>query len=193
MNAFTKMVFSAMLSLLGVGVANAFETVESQDVHFSGDAEANPCKVTLPSTIDFGPVNVYALPISTIDQPQSSTGQIQTVRVEFQGCMDNQMAQMSILGAEDTVDPTILANTATTDAAKYVGVAFWDATASVKGKYNRLDVNEEMSTSYNVGTSYSGEGASSGTLKLIACLVSSSYAPTPGNVSLSAQFKITYL
>jgi type 1 fimbria pilin len=170
-------------SVVTMGAAHAFSETTKHDVSLTGIAESNPCKVDLPSTVELGDIdpNSGHLPYSNSNTPDSSTAQMYTI--EISGCEAGQMAQVSVLGTPDEMDSTVLKNTAKTDAATNIAVAFWDNNGK---NVVKLPINTGTTDKKNMGTT-------SRFIFQLGPVRTTSAAPTAGNVAVDAQVKIDYL
>jgi type 1 fimbria pilin len=185
MTTFSKNSLLATLMIF-TGAACAFTGNEVHDITVSGNLQANPCVVDVPSTIDFGHINVDTLALSS--STSLVAGNTQVYNIQFEQCAENQMAQLSVLGMGDSSDPTTLVNQATDEPASNIAISFWDAGNAGK----KIDVNTGSSAVYNVGQSLNDE--TSGSIHLQASLVRPTESVAkPGNISALAQISITYL
>jgi type 1 fimbria pilin len=185
MKTFTKNNLLVALMVFS-GAASAFTGNEAHEFTVSGNLQVNPCVIDLPSTIDFGHINVDTLALSS--STSLIAGNTQVYNIQFTQCAENQMAQISVLGTGDSSDPTTLVNAATEESATNIAISFWDVGNA--GKKN--DVNTGSSAIYNVGQLLNDE--TSGSIHLQASLVRPTEAVAkPGNIAASAQINITYL
>jgi type 1 fimbria pilin len=172
-------------SFLMMGSANAFTNSETHPTTVSAEIEANPCVVTMPSAITFNVINASSLPPynSNMSAPTAANDP-QHIDIVVSNCPSGQQAYIAVSGTVDTRDPSLLANTATENAATNVGIAFWDQST---GTSKLLEPNP-FSTSSVVNIAYQGR------FYLVAGLAKTHDAPsTPGEVAAAAQVIISYL
>lgn len=181
---FKKMALASLVaaSAMASSMANADDNPNLMPLTISGNITADACKVMLnTNTLDLG--TLLVADIKTADQAPWSTG-VRTLQIvigsDGSGSGDCSVpdAEVNVLGVGAAGDSTILANTASESPAGNVGVAVWNhadgAQVAVGGD----------------ALKFSGAMAK---LDFGLAKGDSATAVTPGNVSTTAQIKVTFL
>lgn len=179
---FKKMALASLVaaSAMASSMANADDNPNLMPLTISGNITADACQVMLnTNTLDLG--TLLVADIKTADQAPWSTG-VRTLQIvigsETGACSTPNAAEVNVLGVGAAGDSTILANTASDTPAGNVGVAVWnhadDAQVAVGGE----------------ALKFSGAMAK---LDFGLAKADSAAAVTPGNVSTTAQIKVTFL
>lgn len=177
-NTFFKKVTLATLvaacALVG-SMANASENSSILNLAVSGSISAPPCKVDLSNTaLELG--SPLMADLKTSDQ-EPTKAFVRTLRVQISEC-ESLNAEVSVLGAADATDSTILANGATTNAAANVGIAMW---------------NHSDSTQYKLGGDPIHTTGTMTDLDFALVKSDATSTVTVGDVATSAQVKVTFL
>jgi type 1 fimbria pilin len=176
---FKKMALASLVaaSAMASSMANANDNPNLVPLTISGNITADACEVILnKNTFDLGTLLVSD--IKTSDQAPWSTG-VRTLQIAITGeecTVPN--AEVNVLGVGAAGDSTILANTASESPAGNVGVAVWnnDDGAQVAVNGDALKLTGAMAK-----------------LDFALAKADSAAAVTPGNVSTTAQIKVTFL
>ncbi|MFP2515800.1 fimbrial protein [Buttiauxella agrestis] len=174
---FKKVTLASLVaaSALVGSMAHAEDDSNILNLAVSGSISAPACKVALnKSALELG--SPLMADLKTSDQEPTQTS-VRTLQVAITDC-ESINAEVSVLGTADATDSTILANGAATDAATNVGIAMW---------------NHDDSTQYKLGgdpikTTVAIVGLDFGLVKSDA-----TSTVTAGDVSTSAQIKVTFL
>jgi type 1 fimbria pilin len=179
-------------ALLSSGIANAFTGSETHDLTLTGSVRAGACSADVPATLVFDKTitdaipNVNSIPILSGGVPVGSVDYL----IDFNNCGEGQWAQLTIMGAADEVDSSLLANSKADNAATNVAVAFWSGHGT--GSY-RISVNT-ADDPVLVGMPIDPSNPHTGRMILTALLVKpENKSATAGVYSSVAQMKIDYL
>ncbi|MDY1035414.1 fimbrial protein [Lelliottia sp. CFBP8978] len=179
---FKKMALASLVaaSAMASSMANADDNPNLKPLTISGNITADACQVMLNrNTLDLGTLLVSD--IKTSDQAPWSTG-VRTLQIviasDGSGECTVPNAEVNVLGVGAAGDSTILANTASESPAGNVGVAVWNNDDGAQVAVNGDAVK------------FSGSMAK---LDFGLAKADSAAAVTPGNVSTTAQIKVTFL
>lgn len=172
---------SLVAVILAPAIANA-ATDSTLPLSISGSiVNSQKCNVTIQSSIDLG--EVLDTDIKTSDQaPQAFNG---ATTLLFENCATDQTAfSVSLQGAADATDASLLTNTSQSGAASNVGVGVWTFP-----DFKQLTVGGDAETFVKMA------GVSNLSINLIVALAKPDGAKEidAGQVTSSAQFKIDYL
>lgn len=160
-------------------MANASEDSTTLALQVSGTINSTPCDVVLSKTaLDVGSSLISDL--KTSDQAPAEVG-TRTLQIALSNCTLTSNAEISVLGAAAAGDSTVLANGATTNAATNVGVGVWN-----KADGSQIKLGGEPIT-------LTAGGATLTNLDFALVKADASTAVTAGDVSTTAQIKVTFL
>lgn len=179
-NTFFKKVTLASLvaasALVGsMANASAEENSSIKALQVTGSISAPACVVEMPSnSVDLG--SPLMADLKTSDQAPAQL-YTRTLRININEC-ETINAEISVIGTADSTDNTILTNGATTNAAANVGIAMW---------------NHADGAQYKLGGTPIKATAPVNNLDFALVKSSATSTVTAGDVSTTAQVKVTFL
>lgn len=160
-------------------MANAAEDSTTLALQVSGTINPPPCDVLLSKTaLDVGSALISDL--KTSDQAPAEVG-TRTLQVAVTNCTSFGGGEISVLGAAAAGDSTVLANGATSNAATNVGVGVWN-----KKDGSQVKLGGDPITLPAGGSTVTN-------LDFALVKADASTAVTAGDVSTTAQIKVTFL
>lgn len=178
---YKKMTLASLLvaSALVSSMANAADDSDTLALQVSGTINASACVLSMNKTaLDLGSSLISDL--ATSDQTPAAIG-VRTLQVYLENCTLTSNAELSVLGAVAEGDSTVLANTASSNAATNVGVGVWN-----KADGSQLKIGGDpillvpgLATMTN--------------LNFALVKADGSTAVTAGDVTTTAQIKVTFL
>lgn len=160
-------------------MANASEDSTTLALQVSGTIDPTPCGVLLSKpALDLGSSLISDL--KTSDQAPAEAG-TRTLQIALTDCVLTSNAEITVNGTAATGDSSVLANTATTNAAANVGVGMW----------NTVDGNQ-VKVGGDPITVHPGDAAVTN-LNFALVKADASGAVTAGDVVTTAQIVVSFL